>query len=62
MAESDILDTDFETLEKSIRAKLMIEIFHNMHLISDEIYFEKYSNNAESLDRDYKIWMELKES
>jgi hypothetical protein len=40
----------------------MIEIFHNMHLIPDDIYFTKYSENAEALDRDYKIWKELKDT
>jgi hypothetical protein len=59
--KSDILATDFKNLEQSLRTKVIIEIFHNMHLIPDDIYFTKYSGNAEALDRDYKIWKELKD-
>ena len=61
MEKSDLPPTDFNKLEESIRTKIVIEIFHNMGMIPDKVYFSKYSDNAESLDRDYKIWKELKE-
>lgn len=61
MKKTDIPSADFENLEQSIRGKLIIEIFHNMHLIPDNVYFTKYSGNSEALDRDYKIWKELKD-
>ncbi len=61
LKKSDLPTTDFQNLEQSLRAKVMIEIFHNMHLIPDDIYYTKYSGNAETLDRDYKIWKELKD-
>jgi len=58
----DIPSTDFENLEQSIRVKIAIEIFHNMHLIPDNVYFALYSGNSEALDRHYKIWKELKDT
>jgi hypothetical protein len=47
-------------LEDSIRIRTMIEVFHNMQLIPDHVYYSKYSDNAETLDRDYQIWKEIK--
>jgi len=48
--------TDYEHLEDSIRARLVVEIFHNFGCMSNKVYFTKYDTNAEALDRDYKIW------
>ena len=55
MNNRNLKQTDLEILEKIIRACLMIEIFHNKHLISDEIYFTKYPENAEKVDLDYTL-------
>ncbi len=38
--------TDFKELEESIRSRLMVEMFHNMHFMPDKIYFTKYVDNA----------------
>lgn len=62
MNNRDLLSTDFNKLEESIQSRLIIEILHKMRLIPDDIYFTKYSENAEALDRDYKIWKELKDT
>jgi len=62
MKNTDLPPTDFEHLEESIRTRVMVEIFHNMGMISNKVYHAKYSENAEVLDRDFKIWQELKES
>ena len=59
--ETDLPPTDFKKLEESIRQKLMIEIFHNMGLLPNNVYYTKYAENAEALDRDYKIWKDLEE-
>jgi hypothetical protein len=57
--KSDLPPTDFEHLEDSIRAKLIVEIFHNMGCINNKVYYTKYDGNAEAFDRDYKIWKKL---
>jgi hypothetical protein len=55
--KTDLPPTDFENLEDSIRQKLIVEILHNMGLIPNDVYFKKYGDNAESFERDYKIWL-----
>ncbi len=40
----------------------MIEIFHNMHMIPDDMYYTKYTENSEALDRELKIWKKLKDN
>ena len=52
---------DFKNLEKSIRSKITVEILHNLFLIPDEIYYAKYGDNAETLERDLEIYKELEE-
>ena len=61
MENNDLSPSDFENLEDSIRQRLVIEILHNIGLIPDSVYFTKYADNAETLDRDYKIWQELED-
>jgi hypothetical protein len=46
-------------LEEQLVFRLRIEILHNMGYIEDEVYYTKFLDNAEVLDRDYKIWKEL---
>ena len=53
---SGLPPTDREHLEDSIRARLIVEIFHNMGCMPNKVYYTKYDGNAEALDRDYKIW------
>ena len=60
MAETELPPPDFGHLEESIRFRVMIEISHNMGLMSDHVYYTRYASNAEILDRDYAIWLELK--
>ncbi len=61
MDNENLPEVDFEKLESSIRSRLIIEIFHNMKMIPDDIYYTKYEGNAEAVDRDYKIWKEIKD-
>jgi len=57
--KSDLPPTDIDNLEEKLRQKLMVEILHNMGLIPNDVYFTKYGENAESFDRDYKIWLKI---
>ena len=61
MENTDLSVSDYDYLEDSIRQRLMIEILHNIGLIPDSVYFAKYPDNSETLDRDYKIWQELED-
>jgi hypothetical protein len=61
MRKTDLTPPDFDHLEESIRKRLAIEIMHNMGMINDKTYFQKYSTNAEELDRDYQLWQELQD-
>jgi hypothetical protein len=61
MQKSDLPPTDFDHLEETIRQRVIIEVFHNMGLIPDKVYYIKYSVNAEALDRDFRIWKELED-
>ncbi len=58
--ESDLPQTDFDNLEVSIVCRLLVEILHKLKLMTDDIYYEKNPGNAEALDRDYKIYCDLK--
>ena len=58
---SDLPPTKFLNLDEQLMYRLSIEILHNIGVISDTEYFSKFIDNAEILDRDYKIWEELRE-
>ena len=59
--ESDLPPVDFVNLRESIERRLIIEIFHNLFLITDEIYYKYYLDNAETLERDLEIWKNFQE-
>ena len=59
--ESDLPPIDFVNLRESIERRLIIEIFHSLHLITDKIYFTYYFDNAETLERDMEIWKNFQE-
>ena len=59
--ETDLPPIDFLNLRKSIELRLIIEIFHNLRVIPDRIYYTSYLNNAEILERDTEIWKNFQE-
>ncbi len=56
---SDLPPTKYTDLGEQLMFRLGIEILHNIGLIGDTEYFTKFIDNAEILDRDYRIWEEL---
>jgi len=50
---------NFKNMEEQLLNRLSIEILCNLGIIPDEVYYIKHIDNAEVLDRDYKIWKEL---
>ena len=42
-----------------MRARIAIEILHNLHLIPNAVYESEYADNAEKLERDYEVWKEI---
>ena len=58
---SDLPPIVFDNLEEQLIFRLSVEILHNVGIIQDKDYFTKFIDNAETLDRDYKIWRELLE-
>ena len=52
---------DFNNLRKSVEFRLIIEIFRNLFLIPEKIYYNSYGSNVEILDRDFRILKELHE-
>ncbi|MHA1112652.1 MAG: hypothetical protein ACTSRE_16275 [Promethearchaeota archaeon] len=58
---SDLPPVAFDNLEEQLIFRLSVEILHNVGIIQDQDYFTKFIYNAETLDRDYKIWRELLE-
>lgn len=47
------------SLEDKLRARIAIEILHNLHLIPNAVYESEYADNAEKLERDYEVWKEI---
>ena len=52
---------DFNNLEDNIRIRILTEILYKAKILKKEVYYEKYPMNAEILDRDYKVWLEMEE-
>ncbi|MBD3353000.1 MAG: hypothetical protein GF364_16070 [Candidatus Lokiarchaeota archaeon] len=52
-------ECDWGDFEQEIRHRIAIEIAHGMRLISDQEYYDRYPDNAEILNRDYEIWLEI---
>lgn len=50
---------DWLQFEQDIRCMIVLEILHNIGSISDTLYYQLYSDNAEILERDIEIWSEL---
>jgi hypothetical protein len=59
--ESDLPPIDFMNLRESIECKLIIEIFHNLGAIPDRIYYTRYLDNAEIIERDMEVWKNFQE-
>ncbi len=53
--------TDFDNLRKSIEFRLIVEILRNVFLIPDKVYYNSYSSNAETLEKDFTRLNELNE-
>lgn len=47
--------------EDHLKYQIVVEILHNIGLISNKLYYDKYNSNAENLDRDFEIWNKFKE-
>ena len=52
---------DFNDLEGSIKSRIFTEINYSLGLIREDTYFTKYTDNAETLERDLEILEEMDE-
>ncbi len=61
LEEESSAEADIKRLEDEIKPAIIVEILHNLGFMPNDVYWDLYPDNAETLDKNCELWRTLQE-